>query len=78
MTEALATTAFPEHPPYEGEHSDPTPHATVAVASDQILAEIERTIRLSLPIPARAREVALLEHDDVRNIWRVRQSFPLN
>ena len=76
MTGTLVA-AFPEHPPYEGDHHDPTPHATVAVADDQTLAVIEQKIRPSLPITARATDAALLEHDDVQNVWRIRRSFPL-
>lgn len=77
MTRALVA-AFPEHQPYDGEYVDPTPHATIAVASDQVLAEIERTVLPSLPVAARATEASLIERDDEKDVWRLRRRLPLS
>jgi 2'-5' RNA ligase len=76
MTRALVA-AFPEHPPYGDEHHDVTPHATVAVADEETLAGIERQLLESLPIVARAREAALMTHEEGRGAWRLGRRFPL-
>jgi 2'-5' RNA ligase len=77
MTRALVA-AFPEHRPYNGEYVDSPPHATIAIASDQVLADIERTVLPSLPVAARATEASLIEHDDEANAWRLYRRLPLS
>lgn len=75
LTAALAE-AFPEHPPYGGAHPHPIPHATVAVADDATLAEVEAELVPALPLTARADEAILVARgDDGR--WRLRDRLPL-
>jgi 2'-5' RNA ligase len=72
--------AFPEHPPYEGKHSDIIPHLTVAQeAEEQVLRRIGSELGVVaerfLPLPARATEVALM--DNSSGPWRVVTTFTL-
>jgi hypothetical protein len=85
VTPATALTlavwkAFPEHPPYEGKHSDIIPHLTVAQeAEEQVLRRIGSELGVVaerfLPLPARATEVALM--DNSSGPWRVVTTFTL-
>jgi 2'-5' RNA ligase len=72
--------AFPEYPPYEGQHFDIIPHLTIAQQADeQVLGHIESDFRVVaerfLPIPAEATEVALMDNSD--GLWRVVTTFTL-
>lgn len=76
LTEAIAT-AWPEHPPYEGEHDSIVPHLTVAESDDQSLLErIVAELEPQLPVEIHVREAQLyLEGDGGR--WQERRRFPL-
>lgn len=52
--------AFPEHPPYEGEHADVQPHLTVALCAPQELTATVRAVRAHL-VPVLPRTVVVRE-----------------
>lgn len=60
---------WPECPPYEGAHHVVIPHLT--------LSETPVDVQLDLPIPARAREVTLIEEDEPGGRWAARLHLPL-
>jgi 2'-5' RNA ligase superfamily len=66
--------AYPECPPYEGRHPDIIPHLSVASKAEEdelrrIGSDFENEARKSLPLPARASGVALM--DNLFGPWRV-------
>lgn len=75
-----AARRFPDFPPYAGEIplASIVPHVTVAHGESELLDEAEAGVRPSLPIPAFAREVVLLEElEPDRGRWRARTPLPL-
>jgi hypothetical protein len=60
---------WPEYPPYDGQHDDPTPHLTVG--------ECRLELAPPLPIACHADEVLLLEEEEPGGRFRVRRRFPL-
>jgi 2'-5' RNA ligase superfamily protein len=44
----LLVSAYPDHPPYGGEHPDPHPHLTVACGSNDELDELELQVSAAL------------------------------
>lgn len=60
---------WPERPPYEGAIDEVIPHLTLSVTPIDV--------ELQLPIPARAREVTLLEEDEASGRWTARLHLPL-
>ena len=76
LTHAL-TAAFPEHPPYEGEFEEPVPHVTVAIARDDVLADVERALMPLLPRRTRVTEAWLIVQDAPPDRWRIAERFPL-
>lgn len=79
LTEAVGQ-AFPEHPPYEGEHPDPTPHLTVAhagLAAAAELGSVESDVRAGLPIEQRVTAAWLMAGTDQPGSWHVLHAFPL-
>ena len=77
LTLALAA-AFPEHPPYEGAYDDPVPHATVAIAPEDVLVEVERAVVPLLPLRASVRRATLIALDEATDRWTVRERFPFS
>jgi 2'-5' RNA ligase len=67
LTRAVAAR-WPEYPPYEGAHDDPTPHLTVG--------ECRLELALPLPLACQAREVLLLE-EEPGGRFRLRRRLPL-
>jgi 2'-5' RNA ligase len=69
--------SFPAWPPYEGEHAEVVPHATLGedVDAPRVVAEIERRLATHLPRRYRAEQATLLE-EFAPNEWRERESFP--
>lgn len=51
--------AFPDHPPYEGAHEDPTPHVTIGHQAPG-LDEAVRAVQEHLPIESLADRVELI------------------
>jgi 2'-5' RNA ligase len=77
LTTAVAD-AFPDYPPYGGEHEEVIPHLTVGhdvAVSD--LREAEAGVLRCLPIEAHITEVALWCGTDVPAGWRRTRGFPL-
>jgi 2'-5' RNA ligase len=71
---------FPAFPPYSGRYTDIVPHLTVASladeeALDQLSREFEIIARNFLPLPARAKEVALLTNGT--GPWQIEMTFSL-
>jgi len=60
--------AFPKYPPYRGKFSTVVPHLTVAQAPEPVLDRLEPVVceRLSAPVRAQARAVALFTTVDKR------------
>lgn len=70
-------SAWPEHPPFEGEFADVVPHLTVGHRADlEPLRAAEREVLRLLPVTGRARQVSLFVDDDKGN-WRRTATFPL-
>jgi len=76
MTAALAA-AFPEYPPYGGEHSETIPHVTVAEGDREQLRVFEREIAPGLPIEAHVAEARLFQRD-AADRWQPRERLLLN
>ncbi len=75
LIDALSA-AFPEYPPYRGEHDDVVPHVTIA--SDPrpgYLAAAEHALPPMLPVRDVAREAWLIEHVPGR-LWTTVWRFP--
>lgn len=72
-----AMDAFPDHPPYGGEITDPTPHLTIGMALDDDTADrISAEIAPRLPIRTRVDELTLLVTDD-EGRWVSARGWPL-
>ncbi len=77
LTETLMLE-YPGFPPYEGAFDSIVPHLTVAEGDPQLLDEVERDVRRSLPIAAEARNLILLEEVVPNSVlWRSRARLPL-
>jgi 2'-5' RNA ligase len=75
-----AAQRYPDFPPYGGEVplASIVPHLTVAHGAATLLDEAEAEVRPSLPIPAFAHEVVLLEElEQDWGRWEPRAGFPL-
>jgi 2'-5' RNA ligase len=75
LTQRLAE-AFPDTPPYGGQHADPIPHLTVAQAdSEEDLARIDedvaRELASHLPLVLDVDKVSVIEQGD-SGVWSVR------
>lgn len=79
LTLAVAA-AFPDCPPYGGEHDTLVPHLTVAqgdaAALRQAAAELALRLRERGPVHARCRRLSLLTRRGER--WRVWRQLPLH
>ena len=69
-------TAFPDYPPYGGDHPDPHPHLTISSGDSSVLAEVEAALLASPPPAVRIAELTLWrEGPDL--IWQQIGSVPL-
>ncbi len=71
---------FPDTPPYGGQFTEITPHLTVAQVNvpqrlEEIAKAFERAAVHRLPIPAKIKEIALMENSS--GFWLVRRRFAL-
>ncbi|WP_243653185.1 2'-5' RNA ligase family protein [Pseudonocardia endophytica] len=76
---ARVARAFPEHPPYGGEH-EPHPHLTVGYrrhASEVALRDAADRIRPLLPVDARVDRLHLLAGSHEPGSWRTVAELPL-
>jgi 2'-5' RNA ligase len=70
--------AFPDHPPYEGEYPDLTPHLTIAQQGEvELLREIEAAVVAELPVVGRVDEVSLIAGRREPDSWRTVVRLPL-
>lgn len=79
LTAALAA-AFPDYPPYEGEHAEVVPHLTVAQdVPDDYYAAAEHAVPALLPLRDVVREAWLIGHlpeQPWHTLWRLPFSQP--
>jgi 2'-5' RNA ligase len=75
IAEALVR-AFPEFPPYGGEHDEIVPHATVAQGKETLLAGLEEQLSARLELQTRVERAWLME--DTPTGWRRHTAFPLD
>lgn len=69
--------AFPDYPPYGGEHDGTVPHVTVGDTGDHAtLLRAEREVSALLPLAGGAAAVTLLV-EDADGQWRERIDIPL-
>jgi 2'-5' RNA ligase len=71
---AAMWAAFPDHPPYEGAHEDPTPHVTIGHQGPG-LDEAVRAVQEHLPIESLADRVELITLTE--GWWSTTATFPL-
>jgi 2'-5' RNA ligase len=75
IAEALVR-AFPEFPPYGGEHDEIVPHVTVAQGEETLLAGLEEELPARLQLQIRVERAWLME--DAPTGWRRHTAFPLD
>ena len=76
LTETVAG-AWPEHPPYEGEHEIVIPHLTVAESEDGgLLDRIAAEVEPRLPLRTRVAAATLIVEDESGQ-WREHSRLPL-
>lgn len=77
LTEAIVAS-FPDYPPYDRAFDSIVPHLTAAEGDSELLDEAEADIQPSLPIPAEAHDVLVLEETEPNLArWRIRARLPL-
>jgi len=72
--------AFPDYPPYGGEHDEPIPHLTIGEVGTGTLEQLraaETAIRPQLPIEFRIDEAVVMVGSDAPNSWTVVARLPL-
>jgi hypothetical protein len=77
---AAVWRAFPDRPPYAGEHPDPDPHLTIGDTRDASVADLraaEVDVRTGLPFRARVDHVLLMAGAQSPDSWSVVAAFPL-
>ena len=76
MTSSIIA-AFPDCPPYGGDHPDPEPHLTIGSSLDPAVANtVAEALPPNLPIETYVDRLTLLVEDDEGN-WTVDRSWPL-
>ncbi len=65
--------AFPETPPYRGEHREVIPHLTIAIAGndfelDQLEQEVRHRLEAHLPLSVEARSVVVAQ-ENLNGFW---------
>ncbi len=74
---AAVLAAFPEFPPYDGLHPEPTPHLTVSADGDErVLAEVRATLADTGPVEADVDRISVFARD-VDDVWREHAAVPL-
>ena len=74
----LASTAFPEYPPYQGQFDDVVPHLTVADHGPlDEMRDAERAIQRHLPISSVAQAVTLMVEQRLGR-WEAAAAFALD
>jgi 2'-5' RNA ligase len=76
LTGAIAA-AWPEHPPYEGEHETVIPHLTVAESEDEaLLGALAAEVEPQLPVRTQV-DAARLFVEDADGRWHEHSRLPL-
>lgn len=74
----VASLAFPEYPPYEGQLEEVVPHLTVAVRSPlEVMRTAEQAVQKHLPIHSTVRAVTLMV-EQRSGRWEAAASFALD
>jgi 2'-5' RNA ligase len=69
--------AFPEYPPYDGQHPEPTLHLTVSAdAGPGVLEQVRRALAAAGPLEHDVDRVSVVARDD-DSIWREATCVPL-
>ena len=69
---------WPDHPPYGGDHDDPTPHLTIGEGGERDAMRSVAALAAELvPIEARATEISLMHGSVDSTGWEVAAKFPL-
>jgi 2'-5' RNA ligase len=69
--------AFPEYPPYEGQHPEPTLHLTVSAdAGPEVLEQVRRALASAGPLEHHVDRISVVARDGDSN-WREAASVPL-
>ena len=75
---ARVAERWPQWPPYEGSHADPTPHLTLADSGDlSTMRQAAQAVAESLPIHVDVSEVQLYAGTTKPDSWNHRLTFPL-
>jgi len=75
---AMVFERWPDYPPYEGLHHDPTPHLTVGDNEDYAsMLEAVSAVEPLLPVETIVTEVELLAGDSTPGSWKRLAVFPL-
>ena len=76
---ALVADQWPQWPPYEGAHPNPTPHLTIADNGDLLaMGEAAHAVLQSLPLHVKVSEVQLYSGTEEPGTWHHRLTFPLH
>jgi 2'-5' RNA ligase len=75
LDDVLAT--FPEYPPYDGRHPEPTLHLTVSAdAGPEVLGEVQRALEAAGPLEHDVDRISVYARDE-DTIWREAAWVPL-
>jgi 2'-5' RNA ligase len=75
---SLVAERWPQWPPYEGAHPDPTPHLTLADNGDlSAMRQAAQAVRRSLQLHVEVSEVQLYAGTAKPDTWHHRLTFPL-
>ncbi len=75
LTDVL--TSFPEYPPYEGRHPEPTLHLTVSAdGGPELLHEVRRALAEDGPVEHDVDRISVFARDD-DDVWREAAWVPL-
>ncbi len=75
---SLVVAKWPEWPPYEGAHGEPTPHLTIGDdASHAELAAAADAVAPFLPIASGVKEIQLWSGTLEQASWKYEAAFPL-
>lgn len=74
---AAVVAAFPEHPPYLGQHADPVPHLTVTVAGDEgTLTQVQAALDAHGPLTAPVTSLGIWRRS-ADGVWQLTDVAPL-
>ncbi len=75
---AIIAERWPQWPPYEGAHPDPTPHVTIGDNGDVVaMRKAAQAVAESLPVDVEVSDVELHAGTLEPDTWQHRLTFPL-